>query len=89
MEALSELDVSRASVVRDGRLRLSATTELTANDYLPLPPDVPLAADELSAIDLFDVFDDTAEVEAHSPEALDWTIARAGWRAYRRRRERL
>src|SRR5207247_6548248 len=62
-----------------GEMRLSRTMDLTSEHYLPLPLGFDLPSKELAAIDLLDILRGAGRIEAHSPEALDWMIARAGW----------
>ncbi len=62
-----------------GALELSRTSALTHEHYLPLPLGFDLPREELASLDLLDVLGDEPRIEVHSPAALEWIIAQAGW----------
>lgn len=71
--------------LRDGEVRRSATTELTSDDYLPLPLtlEAALPTQDLARIDLLDTLSGAQGIDVFAPEAFGWVIEQAGWPAVR------
>ncbi len=69
--------------LRAGALVLSRTADLTADDYLPLPPGFALPERGPETIDLLDLFGDADRLEVFSPSAFSWIVEQVGWNRVR------